>query len=161
MTYATNTTVSVEKSEAEIKRNLLRHGADQIGVMQGDEGAMVMFRMNGRTYRFALRLPMRDDKEYTHYVHGRSRRPVARSEEAAERFWEQACRSHWRALNLVIKAKLEAVDAGIVTFEDEFMPHAMVNPKQTLGEIMKPQLEAYYAEGKPPAGLPMLTGPSK
>lgn len=158
MTYAKNTTVSTEKSEAEIKRNLRKHGADQIGIMQGDEGAMVMFRMRGRTYRFALRLPDQDDQEFTHYRHS-SGSMVARGADTAQKYWEQACRSHWRALNLVIKAKLEAVDAGIVTFEDEFMPHAMINPKQTLGEIMKPQLEAYYSEGLPPAGLPMLTGP--
>ena len=43
-------------------------------------------------------------------------------EKTAHGRWEQACRQRWRALALVIKAKLEAIDAEISTFEEEFLP---------------------------------------
>ncbi|MCF7821873.1 MAG: hypothetical protein K9M17_05480 [Mariprofundaceae bacterium] len=67
--------------------------------------------------------------------------------------WRQA----WRALNLVVKAKLEAVESGITTFEDEFLAHIMLPDGSTVGHLMRPQLEAAYDSGSMPKGLPGLT----
>jgi hypothetical protein len=58
--------------------------------------------------------------------------------------FEQATRQKWRALNLVIKAKLEAVEAGIVTFEDEFMAHMVLPNGATVAEYVGPQIEEAY-----------------
>ena len=70
--------------------------------------------------------------------------------------WEQACRQRWRALKLVIQAKLEAVECGISVFEDEFMANIVLPGGQTVGDFMKPQIEAAYETGRLPAMLPML-----
>jgi excisionase family DNA binding protein len=51
--------------------------------------------------------------EYTKSGRGR------RAPSVALRHWEQACKARWRALLLVIRAKLEAVACGISTVEDE------------------------------------------
>lgn len=68
--------------------------------------------------------------------------------------WEQACRQRWRALALAIKAKLEAVEAGITTFEDEFMAHIVLPDGSTFGSWARPQIAKVYELNAMPALLP-------
>lgn len=106
--YAENTSVSSERSRAEIEQTLARYGAD--GFMYGWDGgtAVLAFQMHGRRIRFDLAMPDRNDEAYTTTDTGRERAPTQ-----AAKAWEQSCRQRWRALALVIKAKLEAVESGI------------------------------------------------
>ena len=60
-------------------------------------------------------------------------------------------RQRWRALALVIKAKLEAVEAGIVTFEEEFAMHMVLPNGQTVGEWVVPQINQAYELNQMPA----------
>ena len=76
-----------------------------------------------------------------------------RSDDQINKHWEQAQRSRWRALLLVIKAKLEAIDAGIATFEDEFLAYTMLPGGETVGEWIAPQLDDVYATGVMPGDL--------
>ncbi|MDD3798409.1 MAG: hypothetical protein PHE36_04435 [Novosphingobium sp.] len=70
--------------------------------------------------------------------------------DAALREWEQACRQRWRALALVIKAKLEAIDSGISEFDDEFMAHIVLPNGRTVSEEVRPKITSAYAgEGMP------------
>ena len=55
---------------------------------------------------------------------------------------------------LAIKAKLEAVEAGISSFEEEFLAHVVLPDGSTFGAWAKPQLAAVYAGGSMPALLP-------
>ena len=55
---------------------------------------------------------------------------------------------------LVIKAKLEAVEAQISTIEDEFLAHIALPDGRTVGEWLGPQLGAVYAQHAMPALLP-------
>ncbi|HKJ77256.1 MAG TPA: hypothetical protein VKA64_08625 [Gammaproteobacteria bacterium] len=147
--YAETTTVASEKSRAEIETTLRRYGAD--GFMYGWEAgrAAVAFQMEGRRVRFDLPMPDFDDPEFTQTPTGRER-----SASQAEKAWEQACRQRWRALALVIKAKLEAVESGITEFEDEFLSHIVLPDGQTAGRWMRPQIERAYQTGQMPALLP-------
>ncbi len=70
--------------------------------------------------------------------------------------WEQACRQKWRALYLVIKAKLEAVESGISCFEDEFLANIVLPDGSLVGNFMRPQIEQVYSSGNMPALLPMM-----
>jgi hypothetical protein len=63
----------------------------------------------------------------------------------AEAKGAQQIRSRWRALLLVIKAKLEAVDIGILTAEDAFMAETILPDRQTVAEYMRPHIESAYA----------------
>lgn len=54
----------------------------------------------------------------------------------------------------MIKAKLEAVDAGISTVEEEFLAHVMTPDGSTVHEWLAPQLEHAYASGQMPALMP-------
>lgn len=148
--YAANTDVTAEKSRAEIERNLRRYGADQF--MYGWEGerAIVAFRAQGRQVRFVLPLPDRQSPDFTHTPARRLKRPT----EEAERAWEQACRQRWRALNLAILAKLEAVEAGIASFDEEFLAYMLLPNGKTVGEWTLPQLASAYDTGRMPELLP-------
>jgi hypothetical protein len=153
-TYAAKTSVSVEKSRNEIERTLTRYGAEQFLYGWTGTDAMVAFVVtteNGqkRQVRFSLPLPDRDAYEFTHHSRGR------RTPAEAERQWEQACRQRWRALSLVVKAKLEAVESGIASFEDEFLAYVMLPSGETVGEWLGPQIEAAYDpdKGIMPTGL--------
>lgn len=145
--YASNTSVPVDRSKAEIERTLQRYGA--AAFMHGWDGnkAVLGFVLASRQIRFILPLPDRASKEFTHT----SARRSARSMEQAHAAWEQACRQRWRALSLVIKAKLEAVDSGITTIDEEFMPHMVLPNGKTVAQWAIPQIkEAYETKQMPP-----------
>lgn len=150
--YAEGTSVSVENSRMEIERTLRRYKADAFAYGSEGRRATIMFRMSDRHIRFILTLPDPADREFTQHSRG------ARTLEAAEKAWEQACRQKWRALALVIKAKLEAVSAGITTVEDEFLAHTILPDGSTVGQWVKPQLDEAYRIGAMPTSL-LLEGP--
>ena len=152
--YAENTTVTSEKSRAEIERTLSRYGADQFMYGWEAERAIIGFRMTDRQVRFVLDLPDRDAKEFTHTPSRGTRRTAGQ----AEGEWEKACRQRWRALALVVKAKLEAVDSGITEFEDEFGMHIVLPDGRTVSQVVRPEIEQAYASGQMPAGL-LAIGP--
>ena len=150
--FAENTAVPSDRSRAEIERTLSRYGAE--GFMYGWEGnrAIVGFRAHGRVIRFVVPLPDRMAAEFWR-TPGRGRQ---RATPQAEEAYERAVRQCWRALALVIKAKLEAVEAKITTFNDEFLAHTMLPDGSTVGEWAAPQLDEVYARGSMPQFLPAL-----
>lgn len=152
MAYAEKTSVSVSRTKADIEELIQRYGAEQFISGYKDNLAVIGFSMSGRQIKFLLSLPDKQSREYW-YTPGRGQR---RTEEAAHTAWEQACRSRWRALYLIVKAKLEAVDSGISTIEREFLYDIVLPDGRTAGEWMAPQIEAAYQTRQMPALLPML-----
>lgn len=150
MAYAVDTEVPVEKSRAQIEAMLSKAGADSFGYMNRDGKALLMFRLGGKNIMFDVPLPDKNAKKYTHYQNGHGGW-TARTTVAAYKIWEQACKSRWRALALCIKAKLEAVEVGIATFEEEFLAHVVLASGKTIGQEIIPRLD------KIQGGAPMLT----
>jgi hypothetical protein len=150
MSYASQTSVSVERSKAEIERTLQRYGASQFIYGWDRQEAVIGFVVaideQMRQVRFKVKVP--DRAAFIKTPTGRRRSPSQ-----AEREWGQAQRQRWRALLLVIKAKLEAIEAGIATFEDEFLAYTMLPSGETVGEWMQPQLDEVYREGVMPGTL--------
>lgn len=146
--YAAQTSVSVSKSKAEIERLLEKYGAGQFVSGWDSDRALVGFTMSGRQIKFILSLPDKASKEFTHHSKGR------RTDEAALKQWEQACRQRWRALALVIKAKLEAVESGISEFDDEFMANIVMPDGQTVSQLTRPQITMAYQTGQMQPLLP-------
>lgn len=87
-----------------------------------------MFRMRERFVRIAIAMPPKGQ--------------------------EQRQRSKWRVLVLVVKAKLEAIQSGVVTFEQEFLAHIVMPDNQTVGEHLVSKIAAAYETGKLPPLLP-------
>lgn len=154
--YAKQTTVSPEKSRAEIETILRRYGADQFASGWSGNHAMIGFTVRGKAVRFVLNLPQPNDKEFMLTATRKMRSPLQRQEA-----YEQAVRQKWRALCLTIKAKLEAVQAKISVFEEEFLPYFVLPGGLTVAEAMLPQLEAAYKTGEVPRLMPMLPPPAK
>ena len=151
-TYAKDTNVSSELSRLEIEKCLIRYGADGFAYATAQGKAMIAFNIRGRQVRIALPLP---DINASEFKYTPTRR-TERSEKAQNDAWEQACRQRWRALLLVVKAKLEAIECGITTLDDEFMSGIVLPGGQTVGDWMGPQIEQAYLKGEPPKMLPML-----
>lgn len=144
--YAKETSVSIEKSRAEIEMILHKYGATAFAYARNEIGAqsLIEFIADQRRIRFVLPMPDRKAREFTHNKRGCLL--VASSQEAR---YDQACRQRWRALVLAIKAKLEAVESKISEFESEFLAN-IVDPAtgKTVGEVIRPKLALSY-EGKP------------
>ena len=153
--FAEHTTVAVDRSVAEIKSTIQRYGATHFAFIETPDSSCVEFICNDRRIRFILPLPSASDKRFTQ-TPGRGKQ---RSADQAYVAWEQACRQRWRALNLAIKAKLEAVTSGISEFESEFLAF-IVDPVSghTVGEIIRPKLQSIYANG---TGQLLLTSEAK
>lgn len=130
--YAARTDVPVSRSRDEIERVLGRYGATAFSYGWDGRRAVVMFQAYGRRVRFDVVVPEQDSA----------------AKEA------QVERQRWRALLLVIKAKLEAVAVGIVTFEEEFLAHIMLPDGSKVADWMAPQLERVYETGQMPELLP-------
>lgn len=134
--YAATTEVPVAKSRAEIERLLERAKAKQYGTAVDYDlrQARVQFRLHDRIVRFVIMLP--DPKKI-----GVGKR------------LEQAERQRWRALLLVIKAKLESVENAIATFEEEFLAHIVMPNDRTVAELILPSIGEAYKTGRMPKAL--------
>lgn len=111
-----------------------------------------MFECHGRRVRFTLPLPDRNDKVFTKDPSSTWREV---SKEKAQTKYEQAVRQKWRCMTLAIKAKLEVVESGIATFEEEFMAHVVLPNGETVGQFITPQIAKTYESGQMP---PLLLG---
>jgi hypothetical protein len=151
--YASDTSVSASASKAEIERIVERYGADQFMSGWTADQAMIAFSMEGRQIRFVLTMPSRSDRAFTLTPTGKER-----AEASVYKEWEQACRQRWRALALVIKAKLEAVESGISVFEDEFMANIVLPGGRTVSEEVRPRIAQAYQSGTMQPLLPDYSG---
>lgn len=142
--YAEHTEVSADRSRSEIERILQRYGASAFAYGWEDGRAMISFKASNRYVRFEL--PMPDREEFAR-TPGRGQR---RSDISTDKAFDQAVRQRWRALALVIKAKLEAVDTEITTFDQEFLAHTLLPNGQTVGSWAIPQVEEAYENGHMP-----------
>jgi hypothetical protein len=150
--YASSTSVSVAASKAEIERIVERYGAGQFMSAWSADQAIIAFVMEGRQVRFKLTMPDKALRRFTHHSRG------VRTSDAALKEWEQACRQRWRALALVIKAKLEAVESGIAVFEDEFLANIVMPTGKTVGEETRPLIAQAYSSGSMTNLLPDYSG---
>ena len=151
--YAEHTSVSITNTVTEIDRLLDRYGAD--GFMYGSRGteAQIMFQKNNKVVRFRVGVPDRNDERFWKTETGRDR-----AEAAAFREYDQEKRRRWRALLLVIKAKLEAVETEITTFEEEFLAHFVMPDDKTLSEHIIPHLDEVFASGDTAKLIPYFGG---
>lgn len=136
--YASRTKVPSNQTKNEIESFLMKQGAT--GFISGhiNNAAMLAFEMRDRRIKFTIPMPGGQKGWKT----------SSEAQLAAE------TRRRWRALLLVLKAKLEAVNSEIVSFDVEFMPFIVLPNGKTVAEDIVPQLPELLA-GK---ALPPLLG---
>lgn len=138
MSYAAETRVPISRSQEELKKILSKYGASGFVYGETTGQAVVMFEMAHRRVKFILPMPKNPTNEAT---------------KASITTFEQLCRSRWRCLCLAVKAKLECVESGITTLEQEFLAHIVLPNGKTMGDAVIPQIASAYQSGKMP---PML-----
>jgi hypothetical protein len=157
MTYAEGTSVTVEKSKAELEGLLRKHGAGQRVFGNDDQNgqAFVMFALSGRQYRLEVPLPkIADFAKKPKRGWGMVSRTAAEQQKAHE----QACRERWRAVVLLVKAKLELVALGVSSIEREFLADLMLPDGRRVHQAIEEDVAETYATGKMPKLLGMGTG---
>jgi hypothetical protein len=147
--YAERTDVPVDKSKREIEQLLVKAGASSVATLiEGTTRCAVGFKLDGRGYRFMVPMPLPHeiDKTPTGYK---------RTAEAMRNAREQGIRQRWRALALILRAKLEAAQSGITALEIELLPYAILPGGRSVAEDVLPRLAEAYSSGK---DVPLLPG---
>lgn len=137
--YAEGTSVTAEKSRAELEALLAKHGASEFALRTRAEFAEVAYHIHGRAVRHRVERPALKVRSYA----------TQREKEAAANASEAEWRRRWRALLLLVKAKLELIASGQSTFEREFLADILLPNNQTVHEALLPKLEAAYRDGGP------------
>jgi hypothetical protein len=139
MTYAKGTSVSVSSSQQEIGRVLTRYEIDTYRFGQEPGWAVLEFFMAGFPVRIGVPIPPAptEDKVYN----GRTGRWVQTRPK-----WEQDVKERWRGLVLLLKANLEAVEMGLVSVEQAFMPFLVLKDGRTLGDVALPTIREQVKE---------------
>ncbi len=147
--FAEQTNVPVERSQAELVGLIKRHGASAYQWAEQDRRVGLQFAMHDRRIRFVVTLPEPTDKSFRITPTGK-----ARANDAAARAHHQECRRRFRALVLVVKAKFEAIESGIETFEEAFLAHIVLPTNETVGERTIPAIADAYEGRELPALMP-------
>jgi len=113
--YAQNTVVPISRTQGQLRELLIRYGADGFALGEKAGGLrLICFEHHGLNLRFTMQCPAKDSREE---------------------------RRMWRALWMIVKAKLESVESEISTFEEEFLGWVVQPNGRTIGEQWAPQLE--------------------
>ena len=147
--YANDTKVDPVRTRAEIERTLQRWGIAEFisGVVPG--GPVIAFKYKGLTVRIQVQLPLEDDPEVV-YTPAKG---LKRSAGEQKRVYEQLVRQRWRAMLLLLKAKLESIELGIASFEGEFLPYMVLPSGETVTERLMPEIYHALESGE---SFPML-----
>ena len=164
MSYANATQVSVERSKLELEKLLVKHGAKQYGTAHNDETgrALVHFKMADRLMRLEVPVPpltdwpdpaKEDYQQKKKCPSGWSRWGSGRREAWVRAQWEQVCRTRWRCMLLIVRAKLEHIALGLSDVEHEFLADIAMPNGRSIAELLKPAIEQAYLDGKMPRQL--------
>ncbi len=131
--YAADTRVPVDRTRSELEKLVTAHGASAFGVFTDQGKSVVMYRLRERFIRHTVKVS-----------------PQKASRAAAE----QEQRRAWRALLLIVRAKLEVIASGDSTVEREFLADTVLADGSTVYEQVGEGIaQSYLAGGMPPMGL--------
>lgn len=147
--YAEDTTVPVSRSKTELESILSKAGATGFGYITQGSRTAIQFELSGRRYLFRIDLPGLDDPEVVKNRAG-GWRPASQRPNALA----QIERQRWRALILIVKAKLESIAQEVETPEQAFLAQLMLPDGSTVGEWLAPQVEYVYETGRMPRLIP-------
>lgn len=147
-TFAKHTDVPVERSKIELERLIGAMGATDYMPYTGEQGEKIFFKVRGILIR--MEIPSINPDRFAKTPTGRER-----TLSQIQKLVQEERKRLWRALILMVKGKWEAIQEGITTIENEFLPHMMLPNKQTVQEFLGPQLDSLLKTGKM---LPMLPG---
>lgn len=147
------TSVSVAKSQDELRKLLLRHAGSSVAFISEPEreGFQAMVPIDGKLYHVKIMAAMRDIKPKNvkgRYYMGRWIPPRTLNDER-----EAEARRIWRVIYYHVKSVFEAADSGVMEFRELILPYIVTKDGGTVAEHILPKLEAALA-GKPDRLLP-------
>lgn len=150
--YAEKTTVSVERSRAEIEATVRKYGGDRFcSLWLDDQTQAIGFRIKGYWVRFDLKMPTEAEERVSRTATG-----LRRSEVGRKAALDAEERRRWRVLLLRIKARLEEVTDYGVPVRDAFMANLVLPAGETVSEKIGVLIteEAGDTAGAPTLPLP-------
>jgi hypothetical protein len=126
--YAATTKVPADRSRNELEQMLQHAGATQRAVFFDDDQAVVhvTFRMAERMIKLTFPTFPKSD---------------------------QKTRQAWRAIILIVKAKLEYIASGASTVEREFLADIMAPDGRTVHQLLATSVQQMFKTGKLPPQL--------
>lgn len=115
--YAKNTTVPVARSKQKIEELLESYGIEESFSGRSPRGDGIGFKYQGKVYKMNVPVPKREDK--------------------TEKQYQQELRQRWRILYMSMKMKFEEIDAGVISFEDQFLAQMSLPDGSTVADFMK------------------------
>ena len=151
--YAEGTQVPVEKTQAEISTLLTKMGVIQQMTAQTVDAITVAFVLRGVAYRLTVPKPDPTLPAFTRVkINACSWKP-ANAQQVGEKVALETAR-RLRALGALIKARMVAVQEGIITVEQAFIGDIVVGANgQTLADHALPQIAKAIEEGRQPCML--------
>jgi hypothetical protein len=146
--YIRGASLSCSALQAEIEQMLTGCGACHFRVVSERGKAAVAFSSGEHQFRLVLPNPAATDLPRAG-VHD-PLQPDSRGQGSKTAL--DATRHSWRELSSLIRAKLEAVSAGIVTFDEEFLAYMLMPGGGTVFQAASPAIASSYAA----AGRPRL-----
>lgn len=143
-----STTVPVSKSQEQIRNVLVKHGAERFNFgeqmtspVEGMAGSIgVEFVFENTAVRMVAQLKAPDAEE----IEAKAGRSRTKTElDVRREFVEQEAMRVWRVLHWCIKTRMEAIEEGLETFEQSFLPH-IVDPasQRTLWDLLRSGVES-------------------
>jgi hypothetical protein len=131
MPYAIKTKVQIIDTQAQIQRLLQKRGVNRFWSSDEPDKGAIGFFLDKLLIKITVPYPASTNAPHD----------------------AQAKRSRWRALLLIVKARLEAVEAGISTVEKEFLSDIVTPDGPTVYEWLKPQVQQMLKDGRMPKAL--------
>ncbi|WP_344299355.1 hypothetical protein [Sinomonas flava] len=137
--YVRGASLTCSDSQSEIEAVLLAAGAAGFRCVSQQGRAVLAFSSGGHRFRIVLPLP------------GPSApgglRPYRRSAP------QEDARRRWRQLAQLIRAKVDAVEAGIASFDEEFLAYIVMPGGGTVFEAAAPRIATAYDGREGPAAV--------
>jgi hypothetical protein len=140
--YVLGASISSAASRVEIQDMLTGYGATGFRCGWEEGRAAIAFTAGNRQFRLVLALPRSADLAGSAGDPLQPRRPGTGTKSP-----EETARRCWHRLALLIRAKLEAVDSGIVTFDQEFLAYMVLPGGGTVFQEAAPAIGTAYATG--------------
>lgn len=115
--YAKNTTVPVARSKQKIEELLVSYGIEESFMGRSPRGDGIGWKYKGKVYKKNVPMPSKEEK--------------------TEKQYEQEVRQRWRVLYMTMKMKFEEIEAGVESFEDQFLAQMCLPDGSTVADFMK------------------------
>ena len=141
--YVRGASLSCSSLQMDIKQMLDGAGAHDCRITSEHGNGAVTFGFGDHQFRLVVPHPEPTDPPRVPR-HQPARRNINGQEHPADL---EAARHSWRQLSLLIKAKLEAVAAGIVTFDAEFLGYMLMPGGGTVFQAAAPETALFLRHG--------------